>query len=109
VPPAPAQVSEKVVLAVSAAVLCEPFAGRAPLQPPDAVQDVAFDELQVRVDAAPLLTLVGAALIEAVGGGGGSEVDDPPPPQDVSRASPAAVAKPRIEKCMPYPSNVVRM
>jgi hypothetical protein len=82
-------------------VLCEPLKGSAPPQLPDAVQDVAFDELQVRFEAAPLLTMLCEALIDAVGGG--SEAEEPPPPQDISSGSHAAMAKPRIENCMPYP------
>jgi hypothetical protein len=82
-------------------VLCEPLKDLAPLQPPDAVQDVAFDELHARFEAAPLLTLLCEALIDAVGGG--SEGDEPPPLQDVSSSSHAAMAKPRIENVMPYP------
>ncbi len=33
-----------------------------PAQPPDAVQDVAFLDDQVKVDAAPLATVLGLAL-----------------------------------------------
>jgi hypothetical protein len=38
-----------------------------PLQPPDPLQAVAFVELQVNVDAAPLLTVVCDALMDALG------------------------------------------
>ena len=84
--------------AVSEPVLCEPLEGLAPLQPPDAVQDVVFAELHVRFAAAPLLTLLCEALIDAVGGGAGA--DESPPPQDVSIRSPAAAAKRRNENCI---------
>ena len=70
-PPAPVQLSAKAVVALNAPVEAEPAMARAPLQPPDAVQVVAFVEDQVNVDAAPLATLVGLALIETVGAGGG--------------------------------------
>jgi len=71
----------------------------APLQPPDAVQEVAFDELHVRFEAAPLLTLLCEALINAVGDGW----DEPPLPQDTTSSDhAAAVAEPRLENCMPF-------
>ena len=41
----------------------------APLQPPDAVHDVAFVELHVNVLLPPLLTVVGEAVSTTVGGG----------------------------------------
>lgn len=78
-----------------------------PLQPPDAVQEVVFDELHVRFDAAPLLTLLGDALIDAEGGG--AEGDEPPPPQDISSRSDAAVARSRLENCMRYRRYVLRI
>jgi len=40
-----------------------------PLQEPEAVQEVALVELQVRVEAEPLLKLVGVADSETVGAG----------------------------------------
>jgi hypothetical protein len=58
-----------VVVAVSAAVVCEPLAARVPLQPPPAVHAVALVELQVSVEAAPLATEVGDAVSVAVGVG----------------------------------------
>jgi predicted acyl esterase len=67
VPPAPVHFNEYVVLAVRAPVLCVPLVAFVPLQPPEAVQDVALVELQVSVDAAPLTTLVGLADSAAVG------------------------------------------
>jgi hypothetical protein len=66
-PPVPEQVNVKVVLVVSSGVLAVPLVGVAPLQPPEAVQLVAFVELQVNVDAVPLTTLVGLALSATVG------------------------------------------
>jgi hypothetical protein len=41
-----------------------------PLQPPDAAQEVAFVEDQLKVEVAPLATVVGLALSDTVGAGG---------------------------------------
>lgn len=98
VPLAPAHVSEKIVVPANRPELCEPLKGLAPLQPPDAVQLAAFDELHVKVVAAPLMTLLCEALIDAVGGGSGA--DEPPPPQDVSSSRACAAVRERIENCM---------
>ncbi|HWS68681.1 MAG TPA: hypothetical protein VN325_38420 [Steroidobacteraceae bacterium] len=46
-----------------------PLVANAPLQPPEAVHDVALVELQVSVEAPPLATLVGFAVNVAVGAG----------------------------------------
>jgi hypothetical protein len=58
-----------VVLAVSAPVLCVPLAVFVPLQPSEAVQDVALVELQVNMDVPPLAIVVGLAVSVAVGAG----------------------------------------
>ena len=50
-------------------MLCEPLVGLVPLQPPEAVQEVALVELQVSVEAPPGATLVGFAVKVAVGMG----------------------------------------
>jgi hypothetical protein len=47
------------VVEARAAVLCVPLVAREPLQPPEAVQDVALLELQVNVEEPPLGTTVG--------------------------------------------------
>ena len=47
-------------------MLCDPLGAFAPLQPPEAVQDVALVELHVSVDAPPLATAVGLAVRVAV-------------------------------------------
>lgn len=52
-PPAPEHVSVKLVLEASEAMDSEPLAGRDPLQPPEAAQAVALDEVQVSVVAPP--------------------------------------------------------
>ena len=69
VPPEPAQVREYVVSVVKAPVLWAPLVANEPVQPPEAPQDVASVELQVKMAASPLLTVVGEADIDAVGGG----------------------------------------
>ena len=69
-PPDPVHVRVKVLLAaVSAPVLAEPAVARLPDHAPEAVQDVASVELQVRFDAPPLATPVGLALSITVGAG----------------------------------------
>ena len=70
-PPAPLQLTVKAAVALNAPVEAEPAMARAPLQPPEAVQAVAFVEDQVNVDAAPPATLVGLAVSVTVGAGGG--------------------------------------
>ena len=61
-PPAPVQVRVYVVFAVSAPVARDPLVAWLPLQPPEAVQAVALLDDHVRVDAAPLAIVLGAAL-----------------------------------------------
>jgi hypothetical protein len=56
-------------LADSTPVDCEPLSALLPLQPPDAVQAVAFVADQVSVELVPLATELGAALISTVGAG----------------------------------------
>jgi hypothetical protein len=68
-PPAPVQVRVNFVVAVSAAVVCEPAVASAPLQPPEAVQAVAFVDDQASADVAPLLTVAGFAARVTAGGG----------------------------------------
>jgi hypothetical protein len=87
VPPEPVQVSEYDVVAVRAPVLWLPLVATAPLQPPDAVHDVASAELQVSVETPPLLTEVCAALRDAVGCLNG--VTPTPPHAANSRDAPA--------------------
>lgn len=73
-PPAPAHVSVNVVVAVSPERVSEPLVGFAPLQPPLAVQVVAFAAVQLNVLAPPLLTVVGAAVSVIDGAGAASTV-----------------------------------
>jgi hypothetical protein len=46
---------------------CEPLSALLPLQPPDAVQAVAFVADQVSVELFPLVTELGAVLSRTVG------------------------------------------
>ena len=48
---------------------CEPLSALLPLQPPEAVQALAFAADQVSVELVPLVTELGAALIRTVGAG----------------------------------------
>jgi hypothetical protein len=67
-PPEPVQVSVYFVVAVRAKVTFEPLIGSEPLQPPEAVHDVALVEDQVSVDLAPLATVLGFAVRVTAGG-----------------------------------------
>ena len=53
VPPGPVQLRLNVVFAVSAELVREPLGGRVPLQPPEAVQLVAFSLDQITSTVAP--------------------------------------------------------
>jgi len=68
-PPAPVQASVYCVAAVSAAVLCDPLVASVPLQPPEAVHEVALVDDHVSVEALPLVTVLGDALRVTVGAG----------------------------------------
>jgi hypothetical protein len=69
VPPVPVQAKVNLVVAVSDGVLEDPLTGCVPLQPPEAVHDVAFAEDHVSFEVAPLATVVGLAPNETVGSG----------------------------------------
>jgi len=49
------------VVALSALVAIEPAVATEPLQPPDAMQEVALVDDHAKVDAAPLWTVLGLA------------------------------------------------
>jgi len=88
-PPAPVQVKVNFVVVVIPGVLCEPLVGSAPLQPFEALQDVALVDVQVSIDVAPLCTVVGLAPKVTTGAGGVTDtVADcpalPPAPVQVS-------------------------
>jgi hypothetical protein len=61
------QVNEYVELADTAPVDCEPLSPLEPLQPPDAVQEVALVLDHVSVEEAPDFTALGVALSETIG------------------------------------------
>jgi hypothetical protein len=67
VPPAPVQANEYDVVAVRGPVFWLPPAASAPLQPPEAVQEVALDELHVSVETPPTATTGRFATNVAVG------------------------------------------
>ena len=69
VPPAPLQLRVNFVVALSAAVTCEPVVAWAPLHPPEALHEVAFADDQVNVEVAPLFTVVGFAAKVTAGAG----------------------------------------
>jgi len=56
--PSPVQVNVNVVEAVIAALVADPFTTCVPVQPPEAVQAVAFWDVQVRLTVAPEATAV---------------------------------------------------
>ena len=68
-----------------------PLVATAPDQPPDAVQADASVELQVNVEAPPLVTLVGDALIDAVGVAEGCVALVGGPPPQAARSNAAAI------------------
>jgi hypothetical protein len=72
-PPAPVQVRVNVALALSAPVDCEPLRPLPPDQPPEALQAVALFDVQESVALAPLVTVLGLAVIETVGAAGVTE------------------------------------
>ena len=87
------------MFAVSAPLDCEPVNAWLPDQPPEAVQAVALVEDQVRVDAVPLLTVLGLAEKLTVGDGVVTDtvadcVALPPDPVQVSEYVALAVSAP---------------
>ena len=102
-PPAPEHARVKVFAAVSAPVLAVPDVAFVPVQPPLAVQLVAFVELHVNVELPPLDTLVGETLSVSVGAAGGcwtvtvavAELD-PPVPLQFSEKLALAVSGPTL-------------
>jgi hypothetical protein len=80
----------KPVVVDTGSVVWLPLKALSPLQPPDAVQSVAFDAFQVRVAVWPLVTVAGAATSESVGASGSATLTvtvrplPPPAPAQVS-------------------------
>jgi len=68
-PPAPVQVSPKLVLDVSAPVRCDPLVSVLLVQPPDALQEVVFVDDQLINAVPPFATVLGLADITSVGFG----------------------------------------
>jgi hypothetical protein len=60
-PPAPVQTTTNLVVAVSAGVLAQPLVGCVPLQPPEAVHEVALADDHLNIDAVPFFTALGLA------------------------------------------------
>ena len=71
-PPAPLQLSVKVVVLVSAGLVIEPLVGCLPLQPPDALQAVAFWLVHTRFTVPPEATEL-ASLVNVTSGAAGAE------------------------------------
>jgi hypothetical protein len=69
-PPAPLQLSVKVLVMVSGPRASLPEVALLPVQAPEAVQEVAFAEDQVSAEDPPLVTDVGFAASDTVGAGG---------------------------------------
>jgi hypothetical protein len=69
-PPAPLQLSVKVLVMVSGPRGSLPEVALLPVQAPEAVQEVAFAEDQVSAEDPPLVTDVGFAASDTVGAGG---------------------------------------
>ncbi len=78
VPPDRAQVSTRLARPVNGPVLGMPLVGKVPLQPPDAVHDVALLEVHVSVEDPPAAIVAGDAVSETVGTGGGGAPAPPP-------------------------------
>ena len=68
-PPAPVQASVYVAFALSAPVDWEPLVAWLPDQPPEALQEVAFVVVQVKVELPPLTMELGLAVRLTVGAG----------------------------------------
>jgi hypothetical protein len=88
-PPVPVQVNSYSVVLERAAVDQVPLVPTTPCQPPEAVQAVAFVELQRRLDVPPAATVVGEADMMIVGTGEVTTTSadceaDPPRPEQVS-------------------------
>jgi hypothetical protein len=91
VPPAPLQARVKVVDCASAAVSCDPDVAFVPLQPPDAVHEVALVDDQASVVVPPCATCAGFADSDTVGTAGAAltttvavRVVTPPAPEQLS-------------------------
>jgi len=68
--PGPAQARMKLAVEVNGTGVRLPLRAIEPLQPPEAVQEVAFVEDQVKVAVLPDVTVDGEGVSETVGAGG---------------------------------------
>jgi hypothetical protein len=87
--PVPVHVNSNSVVLVSTPVDQVPLVATTPCQPPEAVQEVAFSECQVRLETPPLATVDGDAARVTVGSGeitttSADREADPPGPEQVS-------------------------
>jgi hypothetical protein len=85
------------VVAVSAPVDVLLLVGSAPFQPPEAVHEVAFVELQLMVEVLPPVMLVGDALSDTVG-----PATALAPREQAASASEAAAVRPAATKRLKY-------
>ena len=88
-PPVPVHVSSNSVVLESAPVDQVPPVAKAPCQPPEAVQAVAFCDCQVRLETPPSATVEGDAARVIVGAGettttSADRDEEPPGPEQVS-------------------------
>ncbi len=88
-PPVPLQVNSYSVVLESTPVDQVPLVATAPCQPPEEMQEVAFSELQLKVDMPPSATVVGEAVSVTVGACEVTTIcadceTDPPGPVQVS-------------------------
>lgn len=67
VPPVPVQLNVKVLVLLSAALVCAPDVPLVPVHAPDAVHELAFVDDQFNIDVLPLVTLAGLAESVSVG------------------------------------------
>ncbi len=83
VPPGPMQVRINSVVPLSGAVVCEPLVGTRPLQPPEAVQLLAWSDCQLRMVVSPALSVVACAIRLTEGAGSvtmtSADCEDAPP------------------------------
>jgi hypothetical protein len=97
-------VNVNAVDAASAPVVPVPLTGRAPVQPPEAVQLVALVVVQARIEFSPATIAVGLALRARVGAGGGAATTvtltvwlvEPPLPVQVSVYAEVTVSGPVV-------------
>ena len=88
-PPVPVQVSSNSVVLESSPVDQLPLVAKAPCQPPEALQEVAFCDCQVRLETPPSATVDGDAAKVIVGAGETTTTSadreaEPPRPEQVS-------------------------